>query len=291
MPTLPIVLELPDSVMDLNQVMNAPMYSQDLTSSQKPELFDSYIFSTPPTYNMPYPTEDSDHRAAQITIALSPSLDFSRQTWWDSLLSGYTSPGRHSPNISSADREGACQQITEDIRFLFRSTHYWFCFFNVPRFFAVFMNPEKRARMQPSLVLAALAISTFLQSSEVEMGAKGRKKALRLRDEAQGSLEASFNAGWLDESLVQAAWVSGFFFLLTMVLTQSIVDRILRDLCPPKSLKPACHLGRCNLGFARSQYGTDDTRRRRLTDVHLHPRFTPRSAPSASRHSTQVPRR
>lgn len=39
------------------------------------------------------------------------------------------------------------------------------------------------------------------------MGAKGRKKAMRLRDEAQGALEASFNAGWLDESLVQAAWV------------------------------------------------------------------------------------
>lgn len=61
--------------------------------------------------------------------------------------------------------------------------------------------------MQPSLVLSALALSTFFQSSESDQGKFGRDRALRFRDEAQGALEASFNAGWVDETLAQAAWV------------------------------------------------------------------------------------
>lgn len=62
--------------------------------------------------------------------------------------------------------------------------------------------------MQPSLVLALLTMSIFWQSSEVDNGSSGRERALRFRDEAQGALEASVNAGWLDETLAQAAWVS-----------------------------------------------------------------------------------
>lgn len=62
--------------------------------------------------------------------------------------------------------------------------------------------------MQPSFVLASLAVATFIQSSEQEGGAKGRAWAMRLRDEAQGSLEASLNSRWIDESLVYASWVS-----------------------------------------------------------------------------------
>lgn len=61
--------------------------------------------------------------------------------------------------------------------------------------------------MQPSLILAALALSAFWQSSEIEQGRKGRIRALRLREEAQSVLEASFNAGSIDETLAQAAWV------------------------------------------------------------------------------------
>lgn len=209
-PDVSNILDVADPVLDLNQVLNAPLYSQDLMTSQNPELLDSYIFGTtsPFTYIESRENEAYDNKDSEDSIPSGPSLEFSRQTWWDVLVSTYTLPGSsRGPSNISADREVACQQITNDIRFLFRSTHYWFCFFNVPRFFSVFSNPEKRARMQPSLILAALAISTFLQSSEVEMGAKGRRKAMRLRDEAQGALEASINAGWLDETLVQAAWV------------------------------------------------------------------------------------
>jgi hypothetical protein len=65
--------------------------------------------------------------------------------------------------------------------------------------------------MQPSLVLALLAIATFWQSSEIGNGSEGRERALRFRDEAQGALEASFNARWVDETLAQAAWVTYSF--------------------------------------------------------------------------------
>lgn len=70
--------------------------------------------------------------------------------------------------------------------------------------------------MQPSFVLASLAVATFIQSSEQEEGAKGRAWAMRLRDVAQGSLEASVSSRWIDESLVQASWVSdrGYFLNL-----------------------------------------------------------------------------
>ena len=61
--------------------------------------------------------------------------------------------------------------------------------------------------MQPSLILSLLAISTFFQSSDIGLGRHGRERALRFRDEAQGALEASFNSGWIDETLAQAAWV------------------------------------------------------------------------------------
>jgi hypothetical protein len=188
------------------------LYSQELIPSEKPELFDSFVFSTSPAFIQ----EDDEDYEPWSTVVTGPSLDFSRQTWWDALLSSYLLPdhSRRSHTLTSPEREFACRQVIDDMRFFFRSTNYWFCFFNVPRFFAVFSDPEKRTRMQPSLILAALAISTFLQSSEVEMGAKGRKKAMRLRDQAQGALEASYTAGWLDESLVQAAWVTICFCII-----------------------------------------------------------------------------
>lgn len=62
--------------------------------------------------------------------------------------------------------------------------------------------------MQPALLPAALAIAALLQSSEAGYGKEGRDRALRLRDVAQGHLEASLNARWIDDSLAQAAWVS-----------------------------------------------------------------------------------
>lgn len=54
-------------------------------------------------------------------------------------------------------------------------------------------------------------MSIFWQSSEIGLGSPGRERALRFRDEAQSALEASFNAGWIDETLAQAAWLLALF--------------------------------------------------------------------------------
>ena len=141
-------------------------------------------------------------------IVSEPSLTFTRKIWWDSLLSLYLSPtSKHRQVLSSSQRESAAQSITSDLRFLFRASNYWFSFFHIPSFFAQFCDPVKRERVQPSLVLALLAMATFWQSSEVGYGKEGRERALRFRDEAQAAMDASFNSGWIDETLAQTAWV------------------------------------------------------------------------------------
>lgn len=156
---------------------------------------------------------DSDYQSQQITPA--PSLNFTRKIWWDSLLSLYSSPSSTQQlAMTSVQRENIQTKITADIRFLFKCSNYWFSFFHVPTFFAKYFDPSQRERMQPSLVLAMLSLSTFWQSSEAStsLGRAGRERALRFRDEAQSALEASFNAGWIDETLAHAAWVIIFFY-------------------------------------------------------------------------------
>jgi hypothetical protein len=144
-----------------------------------------------------------------FNIVAEPSLDFTRKTWLDSLLTVYSlSSTLDSLALTNTQRENAASQITSDLRFLFRASNYWFSFFHVPRFFRTFFDPSSRDRMQPSLVLAACALATFWQSSEIGRGKPGRDLALRLRDQAECSLQGSLNAGWIDEALAQAAWVS-----------------------------------------------------------------------------------
>ena len=160
--------------------------------------------------------EDGNERRSNTPdIRSEPSLNFSRKIWWDSLLSLYLSPTStrlHSLTVSQ--RESASQGISADIRFIFRASNYWFSFFHIPSFFSNFFDPVRRERIQPSLVLALLAISTFWQSSEIGYGEAGRERALRFRDEAQAAMDASFNSGWIDETLAQAAWVCRVLFVI-----------------------------------------------------------------------------
>ncbi|KAF8842166.1 hypothetical protein BDN67DRAFT_899803 [Paxillus ammoniavirescens] len=156
--------------------------------------------------------KESEISEEVANITSEPSLDFARKTWWDSLLTMYTSSSSPSlPALPLSQRQQAVNQVTNDLRFLFRTSNYWFSFINVPRFLSKYFNPDKRDRMQPSFLPAALAIATFFQSSEAGFGKEGREKALRLRDIAQGALEASLNARWVDEELAQAAWLLALF--------------------------------------------------------------------------------
>lgn len=90
----------------------------------------------------------------------------------------------------------------------FNSSIHWLSFLNERYFFRRLSDPTERERMQPALVLSALALATLLQSSEIELGEVGRQRALRLRDVAQSHLEASWNTSCVDPALAQAAMVS-----------------------------------------------------------------------------------
>ncbi|KAJ3777956.1 hypothetical protein FB446DRAFT_715701 [Lentinula raphanica] len=156
------------------------------------------------------PTDDNSDESDDVAdISNEPSLRFSRKVWYEALCSIYASidTGR----LTYTNREAISRNISRDLRFLFRVSNYWFSFFHIPSFFGQFFDPVKRENMQPSLILAALALSVFWQSSEIEGGKKGRNRALRLREEAQSALEASFNAGFVDETLAQAAWLLALF--------------------------------------------------------------------------------
>lgn len=153
--------------------------------------------------------DEDGNEVPTVDIPAVPSLEFTRKTWWDSVLSLYTSPfSPHRVFLSASQRHFAMRGIANELRYVFQTSNYWFSFFHVPSFFNTFFEPQKRQRMQPSLVLSLLAIATFTQSSELGRGQDGRSQAAKFRDEAQSSLEASFNAGWIDDTLAQAAWVS-----------------------------------------------------------------------------------
>lgn len=142
-------------------------------------------------------------------ITPDPSVQFKRKIWWDHLLDLYAVPvqASYGPTLELAQRGSNVRQIINDVRFIFRSSPYWFSFLNVPRFFNNFADPVRRSRMQPSLLLSLLAVSTFLQSPGQAYPEESRRMAVLLRDEAQSYLEASLQARAIDEELAQAAWV------------------------------------------------------------------------------------
>ncbi|KAI1789635.1 hypothetical protein LXA43DRAFT_1152573, partial [Ganoderma leucocontextum] len=152
-----------------------------------------------------------------VVIARDPDLQFTRETWWDALLSLYASEhgsGQQfyiAPATASGMRETTTTRVTVDLRFIFRASPHWLHFINLPRFFGSLLDPRARHSIQPSLILGALALSTFFRSHEGELGSRGRERAMTLRDQAQSALEASLNSRWVDHGLVQAAWLLAFF--------------------------------------------------------------------------------
>ncbi|KAL7279745.1 hypothetical protein ACG7TL_006152 [Trametes sanguinea] len=154
----------------------------------------------------------------QITdIPARPGLQFTRETWWDALLSFYASEGSADPveslTLTAEQRSTVMRSIVTDVRALFRSSLYWVSFIHIPRFFNSILDPNLRSSLQPSLLLTALALGTLAQSSEAENGAAGRARALKLMDMADSALQASLASGWVDLGLVQASWLMLYFEL------------------------------------------------------------------------------
>ncbi|KAG6910688.1 hypothetical protein DXG01_008732 [Tephrocybe rancida] len=213
-----------DNTFDLSAIIPLDQFSQPIDTSH------AFITSL---------DESNSEEEEYSGVSCEPSLNFTRKIWWESLLSLYISPdSSHRQNLTAAQRTSAAQGITSDIRFLFSTSNYWFSFFHIPSFNANYLDPARRERLQPCLVLALLAMSTFWQSSEVGRGHLGRERALRFRDEAQSALDASFNAGWIDETLAQAAWLLALFEVCAHPLHSSersnssmvMLDSIIRSL-------------------------------------------------------------
>ncbi|OCB87151.1 hypothetical protein A7U60_g5665 [Sanghuangporus baumii] len=178
------------------------------------------------------PSEDEENVVPyELTIVQTPSLDFVRKTWWDSLLDSYCAEPYCTPAIAiryelaygvsvsvprsalvtGATRQRVAQIIVHDLQTVFRDTIFWFAFFNVPLFFGTFFRA--RETMQPALVFALLVWSNYLRSSTVDLGAEGMRRTLWLKEKAQAALDASVNASWIDPGLAQAAWLLSLFEL------------------------------------------------------------------------------
>ncbi|KAI0643017.1 hypothetical protein C8Q79DRAFT_981220 [Trametes meyenii] len=191
-------------------------HPQDAIDNFDPSSFnisdvESYQIFTPLVNEPEEVNEDED--AEPLTSA--PSLQFTRETWWDSLLMLYASEDaghalRPIP-LTAEQRTSLTQRVFVDIRSLFRTSIYWGSFLHLPRFFETLLDPIRRMTLQPSLIMSMLAVGTFVQSSELRLGVRGRKRALRLVDQAHSALQASLSSNWVDVGLIQAAWLLTFF--------------------------------------------------------------------------------
>ncbi|KAI1796440.1 hypothetical protein LXA43DRAFT_912176 [Ganoderma leucocontextum] len=229
-----------------------------------------------PTIVVTPPEVRSGEEDAEQTIPTRPSAQFARDTWWDALLSFYANDHGFGDGdmqliaVNHTQRNMAMKSIMSDLRALFQSSPCWTSYIHLPRFFDTVFSPVRRKSLQPSLMLAALALGTLCQSSEAEYGAKGRNKALKLLDMANGAIESSLATGWIDIGIVQAALIIVFFemhshpkqtfdrSLSSLLLVDSLLrlfglTRIDEDLKPrglspyaviqPQGYNPAAHMG------------------------------------------------
>lgn len=97
--------------------------------------------------------------------------------------------------------------LNSRLRNRFNSSIHWLAFLNERYFFRRLWDPSEREKLQPALVLSALALATLLKSSEVGLGVRGRQRALWFRNNAQSYLEQAWSSSSVDASLAQAAMV------------------------------------------------------------------------------------
>ncbi|KAG9028558.1 hypothetical protein FRB95_006339 [Tulasnella sp. JGI-2019a] len=148
-----------------------------------------------------------------IEIIRPPTLHFSRASWWDHLTRTYTLRPTNTSVTVSISRHDAVSEISRDVYGFFKSASAWVSFINTSLFFDTFHHAELRSAIQPSLVLSILAYSKLVQLDEetkkkdLETHERSWRQSVALRDLAQASFEASYNAGWIDVPLAQAAWI------------------------------------------------------------------------------------
>ncbi|TFK82181.1 hypothetical protein K466DRAFT_666667 [Polyporus arcularius HHB13444] len=161
--------------------------------------------------------EDADQEEQEQSIPPRPGTQFARETWWDALLTFYATerdPGDVDIvviSLSLAQRSTALNTIITDLKALLQASPCWVGFLHLPRFFNTLFDPARRSSLQPSLLLSALALGAFVQSSHAENGPRGREKALKLLELAHGALDGALATGWVDIGLAQAALLIVYF--------------------------------------------------------------------------------
>ncbi|KAI0697750.1 hypothetical protein C8T65DRAFT_806929 [Cerioporus squamosus] len=201
----------------------------------------------------------------EYSIPSRPGTQFARDTWWDALLSFYATERDPSDtdiavvSLSLAQRSAALNTIMSDLKSLLQASPCWVSFLHLPRFFDALFNPGvRRNTLQPSLLLSALALGVFAQSSESEHGARGRQKALKLLELAHGALEGALATGWVDIGLAQAALLIVLFEMQSHPLQSvarsrsaiSLLDSLMRmfslatvdESIKPRGRSPFTHL-------------------------------------------------
>ncbi|KAG9028559.1 hypothetical protein FRB95_006340 [Tulasnella sp. JGI-2019a] len=222
-------------------------------------LLDNPAFPLPSTWNQcqpdvlssqrfPYKRPDGIPRAQTpsqtIEIARAPTLHFPRATWWDYLTNTYTLPPTNASVLTPVSRHEAAREISRDVYGFFKTASVWLSFINTSLFFDTFHHTELRSAIQPSLVFSILAYSKLLQSdgdtkkTDPEKREKSWRQSIVLRDLAQASFEASYNAGWMDLPLAQAAWILVLYEISAhpnwtsyrMQSAMSLLDNVIRAL-------------------------------------------------------------
>ncbi|KAJ8501742.1 hypothetical protein ONZ45_g12033 [Pleurotus djamor] len=147
----------------------------------------------------------------KFPVPSSPTVEYGQKVWWENFMRSYP-----------------LQDIADDLSYLFKDTGHWLSFLNLDFFTASLFNPEDRLNIQPSFILAGLALATLMKSSELEHGAQGRSRALWLRDAAQTALDAAWSSEWVDAQLAEAAFMLSLFEM--SVHPQYDPDRLVNSL-------------------------------------------------------------
>lgn len=106
----------------------------------------------------------------------------------------------------------------------FKDTGHWLSFLNLDFFTSSLFNPEDRLHIQPSFILAGLALAVLMKSSELEGGSNGRGRALWFRNAAQEALNKAWRSEWIDAQLAEAAFVGPLLFGLLDATDVSLIS-------------------------------------------------------------------
>ncbi|KAF4567153.1 hypothetical protein EYR40_006147 [Pleurotus pulmonarius] len=192
------------------------------TSLMKPEL--SPVGRRVPDYGYdqgyvkPYPRTidvnilgSSSGSHQKFPAPSSPTVEYDQRVWWETFTRTYS-----------------LQEISDDLTYLFKDTGHWLSFLNLDFFTSSLFNPEDRLHIQPSFILAGLALAVLMKSSELEGGSNGRGRALWFRNAAQEALNKAWRSEWIDAQLAEAAFMLSLFEM--SVHPQYDPDRVVNSL-------------------------------------------------------------